>query len=366
MQWYEINNPEQIDTPAILVFPDRVQFNIDHAIARVGNVDRLRPHIKTHKSPDVTRMSIQSGITKFKCATIAEAELLGTLEAKDVLIAYPLIGPKLERYLRLVHQFPNTEFSSIIDHMDGANQLENIGKRYGVKLNAYIDIDPGMHRTGIALEKATDLLHALFKKENMIFKGFHFYDGHIRDQDFKLRKVKSDTAYGQLQSWINTLNLKMKYSIICGGSPTFPCHSSRMEVECSPGTFVYWDKGYATVENEVGFIPAAVIIARVISKPGDDLVCLDLGHKSVAAENDILHRVSFLDESIHLMAISQSEEHLVLKADDPTRYQIGDLMYMLPYHICPTIALHDRVNTVKDHHVTGHWFTTARDRYIHI
>src|SRR5689334_17117955 len=100
--WYEIKNVNELDSPALTIFPARVKQNIQTAIQLVGDVNRLRPHIKTHKSPDVCKLMIDAGITKFKCATIAEAEMLGQCSAKDVVLAYQPLGPKLKRFIDVI------------------------------------------------------------------------------------------------------------------------------------------------------------------------------------------------------------------------------------------------------------------------
>ena len=85
--WFEIKNIDELDSPALVVFPDRVKHNIQLAIDMVGDVSRLRPHIKTNKSPDVAKLMLKAGITKYKCATIAEAEMLAQCNGPDVLLA---------------------------------------------------------------------------------------------------------------------------------------------------------------------------------------------------------------------------------------------------------------------------------------
>ncbi|MBO9620357.1 MAG: D-TA family PLP-dependent enzyme, partial [Niabella sp.] len=82
--WYRIKNIDELDTPALVVYPERVKQNIELAIKMVGTIDRLRPHVKTHKSKEVTQLLLDAGVTKFKCATIAEAEMLGIVKAPDV------------------------------------------------------------------------------------------------------------------------------------------------------------------------------------------------------------------------------------------------------------------------------------------
>ncbi len=117
--------------------------------------------------------------------------------------------------------------------------------------------------------------------------------------------------------------------IIAGGSPSFSVHCKRPNVECSPGTFVFWDKTYLDLCPEQPFEPAALLVTRVISLPDATRICLDLGHKSVAAENEITRRV-FFPEAPDLQPLSQSEEHLVLEAGPGHRYQPGDVLYGTP------------------------------------
>src|SRR3954470_5215176 len=100
--WFHISSPNEIDSPALLVYPQRVKANIQTAIKMIGDVNRLRPHVKTHKCAEVAKLMMNAGINKFKCATIAEAEMLGMQQAADVLLAYQPVGPKLDRFIALV------------------------------------------------------------------------------------------------------------------------------------------------------------------------------------------------------------------------------------------------------------------------
>src|SRR6266498_1664634 len=107
-EWFHIREIDKIDSPALVIFPERVKANIQTAISMVG-VDRLRPHVKTNKSAEASQLMLDTGITKFKCATIAEAEMLGIIVAPDVLLAYQPLGPKLQRFIELIKKFPATK-----------------------------------------------------------------------------------------------------------------------------------------------------------------------------------------------------------------------------------------------------------------
>jgi D-serine deaminase-like pyridoxal phosphate-dependent protein len=194
--------------------------------------------------------------------------------------------------------------------------------------------------------------------------GLHAYDGHIRATDLAERTSICDEGFARVEALRKAIGQPL--TVIAGGSPTFPIHAKRETgIQCSPGTFVYWDKGYADGFPDQPFQPAALVVTRVISLRGDTRLCLDLGHKSIAPENELGRRVFFLNGP-ELKAVGQSEEHLVVEAGPDHPYQIGDLFYGIPYHVCPTIALYDRACTVDSGRITGFWENIARDRILSI
>jgi D-threonine aldolase len=363
--WYEINNTDGLDTPAIVVYIERVKKNIATLIDSIDDVSRLRPHVKTHKSPEVTRLMLDAGVTKFKCATIAEAEMLALVETPDVLLAYQPVGPKAKRLSSLVQKYPSTKFSCLIDNEETASDLSNIFIEDRHSIDVYLDLNVGMNRTGIIPEDAFKLFKFCEKLEGIHVVGLHAYDGHIRDADFTERKKRCDEAFQRIfdlqQKIVSHANKKL--IIVAGGSPTFSIHSQRKEIECSPGTFVYWDKGYEQILAEQHYLPAALIVTRVISKPAPDVICVDLGHKAIASENALLQRVSFLNAP-NLKPVGHSEEHMVLSVEDGKKFKVGDVLYGVPYHVCPTVALHDRSAVVENHLVVKYWETESRNRRI--
>jgi D-threonine aldolase len=314
----------------------------------------------------VARLMIDAGITKFKCATIAEAEMLGMQKAKDVLLAYQPLGPKLERFIALVKKYPATQFSCLTDNLRSALEQSAAFREAGINVPVFIDLNIGMNRTGIDPgDEAVELYQFCSTAAGLTIKGLHAYDGHIRDIDFEAKKKNCDAAFANVEVMANkieSIGLKRPI-IISGGSPAFSVHCKRKDVECSPGTFIYWDHGYTLLCPEQEFICAAVLLTRVISIPGDGMVCTDLGHKSVAAENEITKRVYFPGyEGLH--AISQSEEHLVLENRTGQKFSPGDILYGIPYHICPTVALYDRVHIIEEAGCKAVWKNRARDRKI--
>lgn len=365
MNWYKVNNIHTIDSPALLLYKERIQKNINSAVGIIGDIDLLRPHVKTNKIAEVCAMLLAAGITKFKCATIAEAEMLGMLHAKDVLLAYQPVGPKAKRLLTLVQQYPQTIFSCVTDNLDAAKILSDLFSENNQVINIFIDLNTGMNRSGIKPSKAFELFQQLNTLPGIHFKGLHAYDGHLRDTDLHQRQQKSDVAFNEvieLAAQIKTITNK-PLTIVAGGSPSFPTHVKR-NIECSPGTFVFWDWGYKQQVPDEPFDYAALVLTRVISIVDDQTITTDLGHKSVAAENP-LPRVHFLNAP-DVTPISQSEEHLVLKVADSSQFKVGDELYGVPVHICPTVALYDHAVVIENNKAVSTWKVLARDRVINV
>jgi len=363
MNWFNIKNIEEIDTPALLIYKDRAKQNIEKAIALVHSVEQLRPHVKTHKLLEISTMMKESGIHKFKCATIAEAEMLGMAKAKDVLIAFPMVGPKIKRLQALKQKYSNTKFSCLIDNIDTAKDLSD--EFINDKTDVYIDLNVGMNRTGISSDNALNLYKNALNLSGINIIGIHAYDGHVHDSDVLQRKHKADKVF-QLISLVQLEIEKFaekKLKIVVGGSPTFSIHAlAHEDVEVSPGTFIFWDAGYKETMPDFDFLWAGIIATRVISIINETNLCLDLGHKSIAAENP-LPRIKFLSND-EIIPIGQSEEHLVVQVENTDKYAVGDVWYGVPIHICPTVALHKEVQIVENNTVIDAWKVIARDRKI--
>ena len=364
--WYEVKLVEEIDTPALLVYPERVKANIQTALDMVKDPGRLRPHVKTHKTIEVTQLLLKAGIHQFKCATIAEAEMLAMAGAKDILLAYQPVGPKIQRLFNLISNYPEVTYSCLIDHPHPASKISDMAVSENRVLPVYLDINLGTNRTGISPGvEALKLFDLASKMRGLAVRGFHIYDGHLRQNDLQQRKSVCNRAFGEVDQMVDSLQAigYPRPIVIAGGSTTFPIHAQREGIVCSPGTFVYWDYGYGEILTEQKFVYAALVISRVISLPSKGLVCVDLGHKSIASENPLGKRIHFLNAD-YLEPISQSEEHLVLQTDPNHQFKIGDVLYGIPYHICPTVALYERALTIDKGLLSGEWRILARDRKI--
>lgn len=363
--WFEVENVEDVESPALLIYPDRVDENIRRMIAIAGGAARLRPHAKTHKLAQITVRQIASGITKFKAATIAEAEMLARAGASEVLLAYQPVGPNASRILDLAQAFSQSAFACLVDDIGAAHFLSQLAVQRGIKINVLLDLDCGQHRTGVTPdEKAIAFYQALNRLPGLTPSGLHAYDGHIHSGDPAQRKKECEAAYApvkRLCTELRRLLLPVK-TVVAGGTPTLPFHALRADVECSPGTCVLWDFGYSNQFPDLDFLHAALVLTRVVSKPADGRLCLDLGHKAVASENQP-PRVHFLNEP-SARHVAHSEEHLVIQTASSSDWKVGDCLYGVPWHICPTVSLHGNATVIQNQRATGAWWIQARDRHL--
>ena len=361
--WHTLTTPDEIPSPALLLYPERIEENIRRMIATAGSVDRLRPHVKTHKLAEVVQIQLKAGISKFKCATIAEAEMLAQAGARDVLLANQLVGPNAARLAKLAGWFREVRFSTIADDAEAVGNLASAAQTDGITLPVLLDLDGGMGRTGIPLGQAAVTLYKLIDQlPGVEPAGLHLYDGHLHDNDPTERLAKWQSMMDELTTFrtnVESAGLPVLV-VVGGGTPTFPFHAKHTAHECSPGTTLLWDFGYAENFADLEYQQAAVILSRVVSKPGSDRITLDLGHKGIAAENS--HpRVKFIGLE-DAEAVVHSEEHLTLQTPRATEFRVGDLLYGIPRHICPTVALYDRAHVIRQGKLIAQWQITARAR----
>ncbi len=368
MHWYQIAEEAQIDSPSLLFYKDRIATNIQKMIARVSSPAQLIPHVKTNKSPQVVKMMLDAGTQRFKCATIAEAEMVAMVGGTYILIAHQLVGPKLERLWKLRQKYPQVAFGSLIDSYEAADQHQSFFENKKEEAHVFLDIDNGMHRSGYALENDVFSLYRYIEEQSHLrLGGLHVYDGHHRHADFQERKKNIEQDFSGVRSLLEQIQQHQLNEpiLVVGGTPSFSSHAHQEKVYCSPGTSVLWDWGYGDRLQEQDYDYAALVLTRVISKPRLGIVTLDLGHKAIAAENPMEQRIRFLNLSDYEL-VSQSEEHGVLQVSEATWKQIklGQVLYGVPFHVCPTVNLYDEAIVVASHQWIDTWPILGRKRRI--
>lgn len=364
---YPIANVDEVFSPALVFYKDLIRANIAEVVRLAGSPKRLCPHAKTHKCREIVRLQLDAGITSHKCATVAEAEMLAQCGAPDVLIAYPIVGPNVRRVRALAEKYAQTKFSVLCDHPDGLAGLVAGWTDMSQPLDVMMDVNVGHDRTGIKPgPAAVELYERIAKASNLNPTGFHVYDGHNNQESLAEREAAVKALIGPVLDMRKALEAKgLPVSrFVCGGTPTFPVWA-KLEFpgqQCSPGTFVLYDQGYGAKYAELsGFTPAALVVSRVISKPLPNRLTTDLGHKAIAADPPAGKRAVLLNLADATPAI-QSEEHFAVDTPHASKWKIGDVVYAVPTHVCPTVALHRRACVVEGNRFIGTWEIASRDR----
>ncbi len=367
---YRIADTREILTPALVVFRELVQANLEQMISIAGRAARLRPHCKTHKIPQITRMELAGGIAKHKCATFAEAEMLAQCGVGDILLSYNLVGPNIARAVEFLRKYPQSGLMVQADHSEPISALGAAMHAAGLSIGVLLDLDVGQHRTGVPVgPQARALYQMLATTPGIRAGGLHVYDGHQHQKSREERAAAVNREWQPVVAFRDALIAEgwPVPRVVCGGTGSFPIYAEKTDpaIELSPGTCVFHDAGYTEHFPDLVFTPAAVLLTRVISRPASDRVTLDLGYKAVASDPPAGKRLVFPDLP-DAEQVLQNEEHLVLRTQRAGEFQPGDELYALPWHICPSTALHQQVYVISEGKVVDRWDVVARDRRLTI
>jgi D-threonine aldolase len=367
---YAVHDTRDIVTPALLVFREIVEANLGLMIRMAGGPERLRPHCKTHKIRQVAEWQLARGITRHKCATLAEAEMLALAGVRDILLAYNPVGPNIPRVARFVEIFPEVQLAVTADHPLPVEQLGRAMGNCPRPVGVLLDLDTGMNRTGVAPgPEAAQLYRQIAATPGLEPAGLHVYDGHHHQKSYQAR------AEAVHEAWKTVVSLRDQLRahglpvprVVVGGTGTFPVYAAMddPELELSPGTVVFYDAGYTEAFPDLDFEIAALLLTRVISRPAADLITFDLGYKACASDPPLDHRLVFPDLP-DARLVRQNEEHLVVWSRTARHLQPGDWQMAIPWHICPTVALHKLVHVIQGGMVAERWEVLARDRWLTI
>jgi D-serine deaminase-like pyridoxal phosphate-dependent protein len=362
---YAFREPSEVLSPSLLIYRKFVTENLQKMIKMARGAPHLRPHVKTHKMAEVVRLAESLGIRKHKCATITEAEMIAAAGGSDALLAYPLVGPNLKRFTHLLRGYRSTTFRATVDHPDAALALAEAASGLDRQIPVLVDLDIGMGRTGIDPGEPAASLYALIARlPQLAPDGLHAYDGHIHDSDPEVRKRSVQPGLEKTLALRDRL-VRQGFPvprIVMGGTPTFPIYADLElhDAEYSPGTIVLHDHNYRSTYPDLDFTPAALLLTRVVSRPRPGRLCLDLGHKAVAADPVGLRaKVLGIDDA---RPVLHSEEHLVIETSEADEIALGTPFLAIPAHVCPTVALHRRAYVIDHGQVVDQWDVTARDR----
>jgi D-serine deaminase-like pyridoxal phosphate-dependent protein len=364
---YRVEGIEDVLTPALVVYPEIIDANIERTFGLVGGADRWRVHIKTAKLGYSICTLVARGVRNFKCATTLELLVACQSGAADVLLAYPVMGANARRAREIADQFPEVRISVLCESEEQVQQWR------ASRLGVFLDINPGMNRTGVEQGQHDKVVRIVAAVEDagLEFRGLHYYDGQYGGFEARERTQAAHAGYDRLLELVGHLQRRglRVPEIVTAGTPTLPCslayegfrHGEFLH-RVSPGTVVYGDAtSLAQLPGEYGYAPAVLVLTRVVSRPRPGIVTCDAGHKSVSADAGVPTCV--VVGHPELIPRSPSEEHLPMAVEGTAAGPaLGEALYLLPRHICPTVNNFNGALLVEDGQIESVEEVSARGR----
>lgn len=357
---------EQLETPVPIVDLDRLAFNLDRMAAYASlHGLRLRPHVKTHKSPRIAADQLRLGAVGLTCATLREAEVMAEV-CDDLLVAYPPVGAaRLERLARLPQDVRVTVAADDGNALDALNVAARLGHR---QFDVLVEADLGMHRVGVTSpERAVAIAQQVTRASALNFGGLLFYPGHIRasvaEQGGQLTQLTADIAR-YLEAFDDA---GLPARIVSGGSTpaAWRMHEVVGVNEVRPGTYVYNDRTTANIGACDWEDCALTVLATVVSTAVKGQAVIDAGTKALGreplrAEGD---GYGALLDHPEVFVSRLSEEHGILDLTKSSwRPRLGDQVRVVPNHVCIVVHLFDEILGVRGHAVETRWPVAARGR----
>ena len=335
------------ETPHMVIDSDLVNANISRMqeLANQNN-KRLRPHSKTHKIPELSRLQIDSGAVGVCVQKVSEAEVMFKGGIENLLLSNEVIGEKLRRCSVLISEGAN--LTVVVDNVFSAKQFSSLCEYAGIDGRVMIDVNIGMNRCGVDPSEFSSLLKHILKMPNILFEGIMAYDGHVSFQELKKRNKEVNREEETLSRIVHELEKNRLRDMIVsvGGTPTAEIWAhSELVNELQPGTYVYYDMhcvelGLCALDDV-----AIGVVATATSEKRGARVVLDAGYKSVSLDQGVYPTV--IDENENEYSVlSMSEEHTVLKVSKSASY-LGKKFIMLPYHSCTTTDLWDNTYAIS-------------------
>lgn len=360
--------PDQVlDTPCMVVDERIMSVNIAEMQSLAASFGvALRPHIKTHKTPQIAMLQLAAGAIGITCAKLGEAEAMVDGGVTDVLIAYPFYGAtKIARLLPLMER---ARIIASVDSLEAAEWLSGQMTAAERSLELYLEVDTGQNRSGVPVgEAAVNVAVGIARMRGVRLIGIFSHEGHANTQPPEtIESVAVDAGEALVATAAAIRAHGIDLPVVSVGSTPAASYTPAVAgvTEMRPGTYVFKD----TMAFRYGiFGPdrcAARMLATVVSHAAADRCILDCGSKALALDGSKGHPghgyiVGHATSTIHAL----SEEHgwVTIGPDDPG-FALGDRVEVIPNHICPSVNLMDELIIVRDGHAIDRWPITARGR----
>jgi D-serine deaminase-like pyridoxal phosphate-dependent protein len=352
---------DELDTPCLVVDLDVLEDNVRTCFERLDGV-RVRPHLKTAKSPPVARVLLDAGAEGVCVAKLSEAEVMLAGGIDDVLITTEIAGEvKVRRLARLVSDWTAARVRIVVDSHEAAAAIDAALPR---AVETLIDVNVGQDRCGVAPEDAIALADRIRGLERLRLVGVQGYEGnlqHVRDPGERRTLCNAAmerlaAAAEQLRAGGHTVEV-----VTTGGTGTAEfCAAHDVVTEVQPGSFAFMDTDYLDTGG-VPYRSSLHVVATVISRPTPDRAVIDAGLKTLTDDSGPARLLDAPGWTYQ----HAGDEHGKLTpsgGSDRRELRVGDRVRVIPSHIDPTINLHDVMYAHRGGRIEAAWPVAARGR----
>ncbi len=361
---------EDLDTPALIVDIDKLRFNIDDmaAFAEAQGIV-LRPHAKTHKTPQIAKLQMEAGAVGLTVAKLSEAEVFIDAGCSEILVAYPLVGPTKHR--RLVELCERAQISTVVDHIDIAEALSTSMSAAGIELPVMVEVDTGLSRCGVAPgEPARDLAQFIDRLPGLRFAGLLTHEGHAQLAGAPDQVRATGLSAGEMMAETAELIRKsgLEVPIISVGLTATAKITATVAgvTETRPGIYVFYDRSEVLHQVVEPDRCAARVLTTVATRPTADRIILDAGSKALTSDRAGVsppvagHGIVIGHPDWEIRSLSEEHGATAVPPEDPAR--IGERVEVIPNHICPVINLFDSMAITQGDRVIDQWAVAARGK----
>ena len=358
----------ELSTPALTIDLDALERNLEQMAAscRQQGVG-LRPHTKTHKTPEVARRQLDHGALGLTVAKVGEAEVMAAAGLDDILIAYPILGA--DKLRRLVELARTRRIIVALDSLDSAQEISSAASQRGCTVGVLVEFDAGFHRCGLQSGPATvEMAHRIAKMPGLAFRGLMTYFGNVWGSKEE-RRAEAEAVAGKVKQTLEAFrDSGLKVEILSGGSTPSAEFSHLVPglTEIRPGTYVYNDlntlyQGACRIED-----CAARVVTTVVSTAVPGRAIIDSGSKTLSSDllgSGARTGYGYIVEAPDAPLIKLNEEHGHLDIARSThKFYVGEVLTVIPNHVCTCVNMHDEVFTLRNGEVVGSWRVAARGK----
>lgn len=356
----------ELDTPAVLIDLDLLERNLRRAQDYLTSHGiKFRPHIKTHKIPQIARMQVEFGASGLTCAKIGEAEVMADAGIEDLFIAYPIWGEqKLERLMALAQR---CRLTVAFDTPEVAEGIARAAQKSGQEIRALVEIDTGTGRCGVAPgEQMLSLCRKVEDLAGLKFAGLMTYQGYVGGTTAQ-REALMKEENERLEEVLDDLR---KASLECeevsgGTSPSlYLSHHLPAVTENRSGTYVFNDRNMVASQAVAWGECAMTLAVTVVSDAVPGQIIIDGGSKTFSGDRcSAWEGFGRVVEDPDLLFLKMNEEHGFVRRNGSTKtHSVGERLHVIPNHVCPAMNMHNEAWVHRNGEVIDRWEIAARGK----